>query len=753
MEEDKKNSFMDSNIEEYVKRFGNANLFIKKIINSLNFPFSIINKNLEIEISNIKGIQPNAKCHKIYHNLDIPCDKHGEECPVQKVFKTKENVLMRADKKEKIHNKHHEIHAYPIFDRNGEVASVIKYDFDKKDLTSMEKKLYKINFIIKKLKRNYEKLYNNLDDAFSLNEMIYDKNQKAIDWKVLKANDKYRDIFKIKKKSIAGIPFSNIDPKMVSENIGYFDQALKNNRSQEKEIVIPSNKKKVNISVFKSEEKKFVNIIKEIEEESKGAEKQLCDLLQSSQDLVYKYNFKKDKFDYVSESVFTILGYSLEEFMKKNREDFNKIIHNDDIEKINNFGDDIEKEFSSTIEIRIKKKDGEYIWVRIKRAIFRDNNKKLSSCIGGMTDISKEKLIEKERKRLNEYLTQIRKKETKTKERIALTEKEKIVLWGLCRYPLLNDEELAEKIKLKRSTLTAIRNRLKQKKWFSLNYIPNFHKLGCQFISIFDTNLNKSKTIRNLELSLIKKHPEVILHNYQDDKFFGVFVSDKYVNFKKFLDEFIIDNRKTLKFGLNENSFFYDLDNIELRDSSEIINSLFYLERKEKAISYKFDKEKKELSTNEKRILHAIIKDPNMSSSEIAKKIWTSKPTVIKTKKKLLEENFIHPFIMPDFKKLELPYIGKLSFDFDSQIPTEIKNENKDPRMILKIIGRKNITKIILFASEEEYLEEVDLIRDAYLKSGIYFRLNSEIFPIQKRQSNNFNIEPLISEILFRDEI
>ena len=43
-----------------------------------------------------------------------------------------------------------------------------------------------------------------------------------------------------------------------------------------------------------------------------------------------------------------------------------------------------------------------------------------------------------------------------------LTKKEKLVIYGLVRYPQLTDKELSEKLNLKHSTLTSIRHRLKE---------------------------------------------------------------------------------------------------------------------------------------------------------------------------------------------------------------------------------------------------------------------------------------------------
>lgn len=497
-----------------------------------------------------------------------------------------------------------------------------------------------------------------------------------------------------------------------------------------------------------TEKKKIETKLKEKEQVYvKEIEDRFYNILQNSQDLVYRHNFKENSFDYVSESVFTILGYSLGEFMKMKKSDYNKRIHPDDVGVVDDMGDVAEEESASVVEYRFKKKDGEYIWLKVQRVFFRDKDGGLLYSIEDLKDITLEKSVSEERAKLEERVVYMRNKATETKERVSLTDREKLVLWGFCRYPLLNDEELAVKLDLKRSTLTAIKNRLKGKNWFSISYVPNFHKLGCQFFSVFDANLKYEKARR---LETVKNELGVVLNNCQDDKSLGVFVSDKYVDFKRFLEDFAGTD---VRYGLNEDSFFYDLDSVELFDVSGLVNSSFGLKRREKAVVYKFENDGGDLNTNEKRVLDAMIKNPEMSSSDVAKKIWTSKPTVIKVKKKLLDEGFVYPYVVPDFRKMGFSYIARLSFTFDSDSFDDDVKGFSEAGVLLKVKGKRKMMKIILFASEDEYVEEVSLLKDLYHKKGVAFKLNSDIFPMQKRRFGNSKMENFVNDRLFGDEL
>ena len=100
-----------------------------------------------------------------------------------------------------------------------------------------------------------------------------------------------------------------------------------------------------------------------------------------------------------------------------------------------------------------------------------------------------------------------------------------------------------------------------------------------------------------------------------------------------------------------------------------------------------------------------------------------------------------------------LPYIARFSFEFGSDLSTVIGKESHDDRVVLRVMEKKKMTKIMLFANEEEYEEEVDIIKKFYRKKGIDFKLDSAIFPIQKRRYNSSKMESFVSDRLFGDDL
>jgi hypothetical protein len=73
-----------------------------------------------------------------------------------------------------------------------------------------------------------------------------------------------------------------------------------------------------------------------------------------------------------------------------------------------------------------------------------------------------------------------------------LTKNEKDTLWGMVNHPTLNDRALAKKTRLKLSTVTAIRRRLREREYFWTVNIPNFSRLGFELLCVEYGSFNEA---------------------------------------------------------------------------------------------------------------------------------------------------------------------------------------------------------------------------------------------------------------------
>ena len=109
----------------------------------------------------------------------------------------------------------------------------------------------------------------------------------------------------------------------------------------------------------------------------------------------------------------------------------------------------------------------------------------------------------------------------------ALSRNEKLTMFGLVRFPTFNDRVLAGEIKLKMSTVTAIRNRLKREGWFRTVRIPYLERLGGELLIVTSTRLNILKPREELLRTL----REIL--GSMDDVFFALADTNHVIMFSK----------------------------------------------------------------------------------------------------------------------------------------------------------------------------------------------------------------------------
>ena len=101
---------------------------------------------------------------------------------------------------------------------------------------------------------------------------------------------------------------------------------------------------------------------------------------------------------FVSSSFLNLLGYNEEEFLNKSVDELNRIVHPDDRTK---FLSEINKAVNSNeskiiAEIRVRKKDGTYIWHEEHISFTYDSNNNLSAAYAVCRDITERKAVEAE---------------------------------------------------------------------------------------------------------------------------------------------------------------------------------------------------------------------------------------------------------------------------------------------------------------------------------------------------------------------
>ena len=124
------------------------------------------------------------------------------------------------------------------------------------------------------------------------------------------------------------------------------------------------------------------------------------EILSGSNDILYKYNFKTDNYDFLSESIVNLTGLSAPQHLGGESQRHIESIHPDDRENFTKFYQSL---FDSTIcadevslEYRVKHLDGHYVWQSDNIRIFKDEKGKVTSVVGNARNITARKQLEHE---------------------------------------------------------------------------------------------------------------------------------------------------------------------------------------------------------------------------------------------------------------------------------------------------------------------------------------------------------------------
>ncbi len=123
------------------------NEFLKHIIDSIGYPFYVINvDDYSIVLANSAALQgektKKLKCYKLGHNRNTPCNSKEHKCPINEIKTTKKPVMLEHIHYNKKGEKRFiEVYAYPLFDKKGNVKQIIEYNLDVTERKKIQNKL------------------------------------------------------------------------------------------------------------------------------------------------------------------------------------------------------------------------------------------------------------------------------------------------------------------------------------------------------------------------------------------------------------------------------------------------------------------------------------------------------------------------------------------------------------------------------------------------------------------------------------
>jgi len=242
---------------------------------------------------------------------------------------------------------------------------------------------------------------------------------------------------------------------------------------------------------------------------------------------------------------------------------------------------------------------------------------------------------------------------------------EKLVLYGLVRFPEEHSTRIAKQLGIPQPTFSNIQRRLKQEKYYSLVGLPDLQALGIGLVALMYGSYNpvsSDKDRRDLELAIRQRFPEIFfmvsgVHNLL------IFLASKdYSDLNQVLET--IEKAYMEKGIMDKNAFTKALLPLQKTfmarwfDYSNPLYSKFNLKETEvpppatlKPVVKKTNGSIK-MHQSDLRVLMYLLEHPEASDVKMAKDLDLSRTTVAKAKAELISAGYFKRCVTPDLKRI-----------------------------------------------------------------------------------------------------
>jgi hypothetical protein len=347
----------------------------------------------------------------------------------------------------------------------------------------------------------------------------------------------------------------------------------------------------------------------------------------------------------------------------------------------------------------------------------------------------------------------------------SLNENEKVALYGLVKYPTLQDSDVAEKIDLKYSTFNLIKKRLKKRDYYHTVAIPCLQQLGCELINV---NVGWIAPRSDLKLSVVVppqemlKNPEFFYEATESDQGISITMSRSLTDVRMGVQNLynilaksdLLDER-----GVTSIYFPFKLAKIyRFFDFAPLLKRAFGLEVGEEETEFTtcfMESKQVKLSQVEKQVYYGLIRYPESSDVAIANEISIGRHTVGNLRKIFEEEKLITTIRIPNVEKLGFNILALSYTKFNPKTPLEMRKEGVE--MILRdfpniLMITSNLESVNLFVVRDfhEFQNAKDSII-SYYKEKEYFAEEPIILNLSIPRMaihKNFEFAPLVKKVL-----
>ena len=243
---------------------------------------------------------------------------------------------------------------------------------------------------------------------------------------------------------------------------------------------------------------------------------------------------------------------------------------------------------------------------------------------------------------------------------LKLTSKERLVLYGLARYPGFSDIDLASNIGVDRSTIFKSKRKFRDWQLIKLLNVPSGEAVGAEILTVLFVRYRPTSPLEVRQKTKTYKDwtndPSCVYHISTDTDSVSTFLSRSLTDFKVDFDPLI--DEYYLKDFVED--IYYIHFPIQLStysaDASLAVNSIFDLARADlpdDILPPKFSlAEDSRLTEKDKLTLYAFVKHPMLSDLELSRRTGISRPTISGKRTKFFQSGLLTREAYIDWQKI-----------------------------------------------------------------------------------------------------
>lgn len=348
--------------------------------------------------------------------------------------------------------------------------------------------------------------------------------------------------------------------------------------------------------------------------------------------------------------------------------------------------------------------------------------------------------------------------------KLDFTPAEKAVLYGLVRYPTLNDRQLSEKIKVKPSTTTAIRRRLRERDIFQTRRVPMANKLGYEILVFVFGRIkpDTKKPEMNKLLKWVKEVPGIVHAFMSSESMCCIGFFKNYSEYRKLADDVweAFGDKGPLD-PKSWKSVVFSFEHCKLANFFDYSSPLRHLFKVEEKSDFSRELEtvtEEHLSKKEKVVLGGLVKYPESSDKDVAEKVGASRQAVSSMRKRFEEKGILRTMRILNLEKLGYQMIAVGHLVFQPKAPLTVRWEGVERTarvspMILWVTSSPETVAVGLMRDYDELHELRGDFLEYYAKRGYYSEEPSvSLFPVSDtRVVKDFDFSGFMNRLIKED--